>query len=340
MRRKKALFICNPMYGYYKNIILELELHGWNVDYCNDKPTENSFFKGMMKIKKSLLKPLVKKYFDKLISEIKEKNYDLVFITNCKVFTTEMIKQMRNIQKSARFVLYMWDSLKLYPDNIDLIPLFDDAYSFDLEDCEKIDGLKFLPLFYCRGFEKVGQMLEEDVKYDIASVCTAHPNRYKIMRVLFPKLEANGVRIFSYMYLNKLQYLYNRVRVPEFKGVKSNEFKFIPLSEKENLEVLKRSNNVFDIPHINQSGLTMRTIETLGARRKMITTNVDIKKYDFYNENNIFVMDEWNLEEIEDFINRKYEPIDDEVYRKYSVSNWLDTIINDEDNKYLASKIG
>jgi hypothetical protein len=87
--------------------------------------------------------------------------------------------------------------------------------------------------------------------------------------------------------------------------------------------------------HSKQTGLTMRTIETLGAKRKMITTNVNIKKYDFYNSNNILVMDEHNLDEIEQFISHEYEPLNDDVYKKYSLHSWLETIINEADNNYF-----
>ncbi len=37
----------------------------------------------------------------------------------------------------------------------------------------------------------------------------------------------------------------------------------------------------------------------LGAKRKMVTTNTNIKKYDFYNENNIFILENNNLDDIE-----------------------------------------
>lgn len=335
MNNKKVLYIGTPIFNYHKKIVAEFEAQGYSVDFYNDRPSESSFIKGIIKIKKSLLNCLIQKYFDKIMSETKDKTYDIVFVVNCKVFTPEMIKKMRESQKSARFVLYMWDSLTLYPNSKELIPVFDTSYSFDSDDCKKIEELKFLPLFYCKEFEQVGQAQNRQIDYDIVSVCTAHPNRYKTMNKIFPELESKGIRIFSYMFLNKLQYLYNIAFASEFKGAKSSQFKFVPLSESENLDVLKRANTVFDIQHNKQSGLTMRTIETLGAKRKMITTNINIKRYDFYNKNNIFVIDDDNLDKIETFIKGEYESISDEVYKKYSISSWIDTIINDADNKYL-----
>lgn len=329
------MYIGTPIFNYHKKIISEFETQGYSVDYYDDRPSQNSFIKGVIKIKRNLMNSLIQKYFDKIMTEIKGKSYDLVFIINCKVFTPRMIEQLRDSQKSARFVLYMWDSLTLYPNSKKLIPIFDKVYSFDLEDCNKIEALNFLPLFYCKDYEKLGQEDVKEKEYDIISVCTVHPNRYKIMHELFPKLESKGIKIFSYMFLNRLQYLYNKAFVPEFKSTKSNEFKFKPLSEKENLAALKKSNTVFDIQHNKQSGLTMRTIETLGAQKKLITANTDIKKYDFYNENNIFVFDEHNSDKIKDFINNKYMPLQDDIYKKYSLHNWVETIINGKNNNYL-----
>ena len=336
---KRILFICSPTFGFYKHIIGELELQGYKVDYYDDRPSENNFIKGIIKIKKSLVETVIEKYFNKILNETKDKQYDKVFIINGKVFTDKMIRSLRSAQKKARFLYYTWDTLSLYPNAKGLICEFDKAYSFDTDDCIAMDKLELLPLFYSKAYEKIGEdnVVGESSKreYDIMSVCTAHPNRYKTMSVLFPKLKAKGIRIFSFMYLNILQYWYNRVFVPEFKGAKKSEFNFKPLSEAENTSILRKSNTVFDMQHNKQSGLTMRTIETLGSKRKMVTTNINIKKYDFYNENNIFVMDDNNLDKIEEFINNKYVPISDDIYKKYSVHSWVETIINEKNDNYF-----
>lgn len=336
MQKKRVLYIGTPIFNYHQRIISEFEAQGYFVDFYNDRPSESSWIKGMLKIKPSMMSSLIQKYFDKIMTETTGKSYDLVFIVNCKVLTPAMIQQLKRRQTSARFVLYMWDSLKLYPNSKTLIPLFNKAYSFDLEDCQQVKALTFLPLFYCKVFEEVGKDCNPaEIEHDLVSICTAHPNRYKKMRVLFPVLEAKGLRIFSFMFLNKLQYWYNKAFVPEFKGASRHEFKFKPLSEQQNLDMLRKSNSVFDMQHNNQSGLTMRTIETLGAKRKLITSNTMIKQYDFYNENNIFVMDEYNSSDIEQFIRHDYEPIDAEIYQKYSLHCWLETIINEASHQYL-----
>ena len=336
MINKRILFICSPFFGYYKHIMTEFEHLGYEVDYYNDRPTENAIVKGLIKIKKNLVNKLIKRYFKKILDETSSIKYDKVIIVNGKIFNKEIILSLKKQQKHAEFIFYTWDSIELYPNVKEFLSEFNRCYSFDLKDCENIKELKFLPLFYTKPYEIIGYCNnEKNINYDILSICTVHPNRYTIITSLFPNLESKGIRIYSFMFLNKLQFIYNKIFVKEFKKSKIKEFSFKPLSEEQILKYINKSKIIFDIPHNKQSGLTMRTIESLGAKKKLITTNSDIKKYDFYDENNIFIIENNNLNKIEDFIKNEYRNKNNEIYRKYSISNWSYTIINNSNNKYL-----
>lgn len=338
--KKRILFICSPFFGYYKHIINELEGQGYIVDYYNDRPTENGVIKGIIKLRKSLINRLIKKYFEEILNNSKNKEYDKVLIINGKVFNKDMIDLLRHQQKNARFIFYTWDSIELYPNVKEFLYLFDKAYSFDSKDCENINELELVPLFYTNPYKEIGDKYinEKNIYYDILSICTVHPNRYKIIKSIFPELESKGIKIFSFMFLNRLQYLYNKFFVEEFKSSKSSEFKFRSLNEEQILSYIEKSRVVFDIPHEKQSGLTMRTIETLGSKKKLITTNSNIKNYDFYNDSNILVISEDNFNKIKEFINSNYEVIDEDIYEKYSIKQWVDTIINEKENNYLIKR--
>ena len=67
----------------------------------------------------------------------------------------------------------------------------------------------------------------------------------------------------------------------------------------------------------------MRSIEIIGLRRKFITTNRDIVNYDFYNPNNILVLDRKNSIVDMSFFDKPYEMLPDEIYEKYSLRNWI-----------------
>lgn len=331
---KRLLYIGTPIFNFYQHIISEFEQRGFIVDYYNDRPSESSWIKGIIKMKKNLVKKIIMRYFENLIEETKKEKYDIVLIVNGKIFTNEMIQILKETQPEAEFIYYAWDSLNLYPEARTIINFFDRAYTFDLVDSREILGLELLPLFYSKGFRSINAQ-QNEYEYDLMSVCTAHPNRYKVISKVFPELSAENYNIFSVLYINKLQFIYNKLFVLEFEKAKASDFSFKMISEKENLAILRKSKAVFDVEHNKQSGLTMRTIETLGAKRKLITTNKTIEKYDFYNENNIFVY-EGDLVALKKFLEIKYEEIPEEIYKKYAVSNWVDTLIKGVSLNYLV----
>ncbi|HCR2225600.1 TPA: hypothetical protein ONE13_004719 [Enterobacter asburiae] len=74
----------------------------------------------------------------------------------------------------------------------------------------------------------------------------------------------------------------------------------------------------------------MRSIETLGAKRKLITTNKNICDYDFYNEDNILVIDgSVTKKQIQNFLQKKYKALTAELYNKYSVDYWVKDFLRD-----------
>lgn len=60
----------------------------------------------------------------------------------------------------------------------------------------------------------------------------------------------------------------------------------------------------------------------------MITTNEDIINYDFYQPENIYVYDgKIDLKNV--FFTHDYKEVNEQVYEKYSLRNWLKEIVED-----------
>ena len=98
---------------------------------------------------------------------------------------------------------------------------------------------------------------------------------------------------------------------------------------------MNQSKAVLDIQFSSQIGLTMRSIECIGMGVKLITTNTSIRKYDFYNENNILIIDRENPIIDWDFLDKQYEEIEEKIYEKYSLKNWIDVILTDKKEVYM-----
>lgn len=328
MEKNRILFIGTNFFNIEAHIKKEFEKNGYVVDYFNDRPSDSSFVKGLIKLNKSLMKPLNKKYLDKIIQSTENKCYSKIFILNGKIIDKDFLLKMKGNHSKAEFIFYTYDSIALYPNVIETLSLYDRTYTFDLSDSIHYENLELLPLFYNRNFS---EMKKVPTEYDLLSVCTAHPNRYSIIKELFPKLKKAGVRIYSYLYINELQFLYNMLFVKGFNVKRKKDLTFKKLDEKENIELMSKSKAIFDVEHNQQTGLTMRTIETLGAKKKLITTNRTIKNYNFYNESNILVLEDLkNTKIIEQFLNEQYEPIDTSIYEMYSIESWSKVVLGNE----------
>ena len=92
------------------------------------------------------------------------------------------------------------------------------------------------------------------------------------------------------------------------------------------MKIIEESKCILDSPQEGQTGLTIRTIECLGAKRKLITSNPEIKQYDFYKEENIIVYPD-DIECNTAFFSCPYQDIDWNIYNKYSLKSWLTRMI-------------
>lgn len=82
---------------------------------------------------------------------------------------------------------------------------------------------------------------------------------------------------------------------------------------------------IIDIVFENQGGLTLRPLEALFLRKKLITNFKGIKQYDFYRKENIFIIGDDDFSKINEFLKTPYNLDNYNYYvRRYSIYGWLD----------------
>lgn len=340
MPNKKILFIAPSFFNYEHIIKEEMVKQGYSVDYYDERPSTNNILKGLIRINRNLVKEKIKTYFNKIMKETKDYKYDIVFIIKCETFSKDMLEQLRELHYNARFVLYLWDSIANYPQSLTILPVFDKVFSFDSADCKNYNNMEFLPLFYSKEYQSLGIQGSNDGEqliYDVLFVGTAHTKRFQFLMSLKRYFDQKNIKYYYFMYLpSKLLYIYRRLLKNDYRQTRMNDFQYKSLNKAQVLSLFNQSKVIVDFQHHLQSGLTMRTLECLGAKKKMITSNRYIKQYDFYNPNNIFVINE-SLHEINlDFINSNYTDIADEIYNSYAISNWVKRILSE--NRTMVTK--
>ena len=72
----------------------------------------------------------------------------------------------------------------------------------------------------------------------------------------------------------------------------------------------------------------MRTLETVGAQKKLVTTNARVQEEDFYDRSNIHVIERKSARVDADFLSQPYEPLPEELRARYSLAGWMDEILS------------
>ena len=327
---KKVLLIMPNFFEYPKIISEELENMGYEVDFFDDRPSTRPLVKAAIRVNKNIIKRYIAKYFYSVMEQTREKKYDIVFLISGQSlsFSETMIKELKESQSNAKWFLYQWDSLQNFPYIKRMHKYFDKCYSFDKSDCNRNDSLHFLPLFYSSEYERIAALNNRDYKYDFCFVGTAHPKKYKFIKKMSQQLKTVYPKQFIYFYFpSKIVYFYRKFANRELKNAKINEFHYTPLNSEEMTDIYINSRCVLDSPQDGQLGLTIRVIEAMGAKKKLITTNEDVVNYDFYKPENIYVYKD-KIDLNCTFFKKNYKDIDKEVYEKYSLKSWLKEIFS------------
>ena len=325
LQGKRILFFSAHLFGYQNDIRLAMESVGAIVDYYDERPANNFLVKGVIRINRNLLAGYINHYYNKIIKETLQKEYDYVFFIKGESISASNVRRLKQFHPEANFIIYHWDSIANNSNAQNLLPYFDRVFSFDKIDCERL-GLHFLPLFYTPDYANI-PYYDKEIKYDMLFVGTTHSDRYKLVKRIEEQIIKMGGLCLTWFYFpSKILYYKMKIQNSYLRQIPVHTFHFKPMSKELLLQLYAGSRIIIDVQHPKQTGLTMRCIETLGAKRKLITTNYYITEYDFYNPDNILVVDR-NLPYVpEKFLNEPYRDTPKEIYESYYIKNWLSSI--------------
>lgn len=326
LENKKILFLCPLFFNYHKKIMSAMEALGAEVDYFDERPSNTVLSKALLRINRNFVTLQIKKYYEEMSLKIKDKKYDYILICQAEATPKWFLKDVKTMNPNAKLVLMLWDSIENKINTLEKLGLFDEVFSFDKKDCDRL-GLTFRPLFFDVEYEQIAKE-DPTLVYDLFFVGTVHSDRYQILKEVKQQFEKNNLNVFYFMYLpSKLMYYQRKLFTNEFAGSHITEFSFVGMPSDQLTAKLKQSRAVVDIQHPKQTGLTMRTIEMLGANKKMITTNKDIRNYDFYHPNNICVVDREKVTVPIEFMTAPFVPVDEDIKKRYSITYFVQDLL-------------
>jgi hypothetical protein len=323
IKDKKIIIICPKYFQYEQKIVNRLINLGAIVFYIDERPNNTSLSKIFIRLFPFLYSIKINSYYNKKIKGMIP--CDIVVVINPECLTLNILNQIKIVTKASKYILYMWDSFSNKKYARKLIPFFDKTLTFDPDDAEKLQ-LVFRPLFFY--FGKRNEKIYQEM-IDMSFVGTGHSDRVKIIEIIKKQCKDLKLRYSFYLYLQSpLIYLFHKITNKSFKDIKNTYFHYKPITYNDYINISKISKVIIDIEHPKQKGLTMRTFEVLGNKKKLITTNSTIRNYDFYNDFNILIIDRIKPSITQEFIERKYQEISEELFYKYSIDGWLEDIFS------------
>ncbi|WP_299061922.1 hypothetical protein [uncultured Polaribacter sp.] len=331
---KKILYISVKTFNYEKEIEKKLVSLGAKVDYFDERPSNSILAKGIIRVKRSLYKKKIDAYYKSILNSINDKVYDYFFLVKGEVIPSFFLIKLRQKMPKCNFIFYTWDSFDNNPNAVSILHFFDRKFTFDNQDAEKFK-IDFRPLFYIDSYKNVLKDIQNSHEYELLFLGTAHSDRYKIGTNIVSYCDSNNFKSFAYYYMpSKLVYFIKSLFDSSFKEFDIKKISFKSLNLERIIELYKKSKIILDINHPSQRGMTMRTFEALGAGKKIITTNKEIKKYSFYNSNNVFVIDRNNIKLEKKFFESTFNPLSKEMLYQMSITGWLKSIFIENDTDF------
>lgn len=252
------------------------------------------------------------------------KNYKLIIVNELNQDPLPFIRYIRQQNPDCHIVYQYWNSL-FYMENpgekrrqaFDRFVNSREQYqfhitSFDIQDCQRYNFIynpQFIPGLNYSAVDQQA-LIETDVFF-------IGKDKDRLARILTIKKQLEALQITSQICVlpDNRHKIYNQ---EEKEYLLSHEVPYDKIIEKD-----RKSKAILDVVQPNQAGLTWRAVEALLLRKKLITTFKDVKQYDFYCKENVFIWGEDDIRTLKTFIDSPYKVIDKDIVEQYTFAGWL-----------------
>lgn len=260
------LFSCPIFYNYQKEIISSLKKQNHHIVFLPEKRI-NGLLRQLLKLFPTLANYLIHREEKTALKKIKDIKIDLFFLIRGGNISESFILKLKKNNPDIYFLAYQWDSMHNNPNFLGIKKYFNKIYSFDFFDCKQY-SFNYLHLFYDSIFQHAVKKKDPFI-YDYIFIGSFTKERYfelKYFRKLFKEL---NLKFKFILVADPVEYIGFVMRTKDI----SLPVNFLGVGRKKLLSLYTRSKLILDIPSSNQSGYTMRTIESLALGKKIITTN-------------------------------------------------------------------
>lgn len=248
-----------------------------------------------------------------IVSELEKRGFqDQILVINPELIDREYHLKIKKFTK--RYIAYLYDSLARHPINSLIEGIFDDIYSFDKTDIKNYNFKEVNNYIYFDTPKKDRQNPKFDVCY-----LASYDSRIPRMNAVANELEKLG-KSYQFLIVGKKSWIKKLLKLPETKT--SVVYRMKRIHHADIPKFYQNARIILDLVRENQSGLSFRIFEAIALEKKVITDNENIVNYDFYNPNNILVLNNTNNLNL-NFFETPYEKIPEDIYYRYTLDSWV-----------------
>lgn len=309
---RKNILILSNRETYIKNIFCNKDI---DIEYSYSNI--NIFFKIIRRLWHFFNINNFKVWYD-----FKEKNinfYDTIIIFE-SIYPIDIIKYIRKTNKQCRIIYWLWNPVSTlkkdfmydkYKEFLNLLKKrYDKNLNFEIWSFDKIDCKRYNLKYNNQVSYKV-EMQKQEIKWDFF-FCGKDKNRLDKIKKIKEKFSKYKFKIL--------------VLPDKDKYYDKDDEQYIlsdPITYLEIIKYINQSRCIIDIVQDGQGGITWRPLEAMFYKKKLLTNYLDIKNYDFYNKDNIFIIENDDEKKIDIFLKQSYQEISSEIIEQYLVDGWL-----------------
>lgn len=320
---RTILMIGIGFYDYEQAIADELRRQGATVRVYDELPAfvRRGLSASLLRRFKVDARGMIHAHQRKILEEFSGLKLDQVLIIKGEHIGRWFLNALRTAHPGVRLISYHWDSLMRYPDLIALQDHFDSVYTFDHADAERFPSFSFRPLFFRSEISRAARSSGQN-EFDLSFVGWLHHGRLQQLINIHQSIHGVGLRCYFYLYTG----WFSRMRLTVMG--RANFVKSRTMGFEDYVALLHDTRAIVDLPHPDQTGLTMRAIEVLGAGKKLITTSRHIEMYNFYRPENIQIIQPDKPVVDAAFVRQPGVELPASVVEMYSLRAWVREIFD------------
>ncbi|WP_395054813.1 hypothetical protein [Polaromonas sp.] len=326
--RGHVLLVSPRTFSYHISISETLRSMGYTVSWWDERASSATWYKLALRLVPALTVRWSERVFMERLSQLDLASISHVLVIKGEGLSKRMALEIRDALPQASMGLYLWDGVENVKGVSNILSAFDSVATFDPVDAKSF-GWAYRPLFWRSA--SLGSEMPSAPLFDWCFIGTVHSDRHRVIHRLRQRDGMQG-RSFVFAYFQSPLILFMR-RLGDWtlwfapKGSLSVK----PMPAAEVAQKVACSRAVLDVEHPRQRGFTMRTIETLLAGKKLVTTNKQILISNLYHPSRVHVISRVSPEIPTEFLEQPYVAVSDALRSYYSCEGWASELLTLQD---------